>query len=188
MPLTTAQYNALNNSGGSGSSNKFSLKSFMGDNAAALIGGGLGALFGTSGGSDGKNPSGYQGGIPDYVYNPTLKDNAFANTYQKEVPVTEWYTNPAGMLDQRNVPGATTSVTAPRRPGSMGRSYFDYPTTGGLYSPVTTTDATTGITTNNVMGGEYLANTSAAAEKARADQLAYNQQIGVWVAVVLLET
>jgi hypothetical protein len=60
----------------------------------------------------------------------------------------------------------------------MGRSYFDYPTTGGLYSPVTTTDAATGITTNNVMGGEYLANTSAAAEKARADQLAYNQQIG----------
>ena len=164
--------------GGGSSSNKFSLKSFMGDNAAALIGGGLGALFGTSGGSDGKNPSGYQGGIPDYVYNPTLKDNAFANTYQKEVPVTEWYTNPAGMLDQRNVPGATTSVTAPRRPGSMGRSYFDYPTTGGLYSPVTTTDAATGITTNNVMGGEYLANTSAAAEKARADQLAYNQQIG----------
>ena len=175
MPLTTAQYNALNNSGGGGG-DKFSLKSFMGDNAAALIGGGLGALFGTSGGSDGKNPSGYQGGIPDYVYNPTLKDNAFANTYQKEVPVTEWYTNPAGMLDQRNVPGATTSVTAPRRPGSMGRSYFDYPTTGGLYSPVTTT--TDGVTTNNVMCGEYLANTSAAAEKARADQLAYNKQIG----------
>ena len=141
------------------------------------LGAALGGILGLKGDSgDTQGSSGYVGGIPDYGYNPTLKDNAFANTYQKEVPVTEWYTNTGGMLDQRNVPGATTSVTAPRRPGSMGRNYFDYPTTGGLYSPVTTT--TDGVTTNNIMGGDYLANTSAAATQAAADQAAYYQSLG----------
>ena len=141
------------------------------------LGAALGGILGLKGGSgDTQGSSGYQGGIPEYTYNPTIKDNAFANTYQKEVPVTEWYTNTGGMLDQRNVPGATTSVTAPRRPGSMGRNYFDYPTTGGLYSPVTTT--TDGVTTNNILGGDYLATANAAATKAAADQAAYNLSLG----------
>jgi len=182
MPLTTAQYNALNNSGGSGSAAGSTTGGFgkwASDNSTLIgaLGAGLGGILGLKGGSgDTQGSSGYQGGIPEYTYNPTIKDNAFANTYQEEVPVTEWYTNPAGMLDQRNVPGATTSVTAPRRPGSMGRNYFDYPTTGGLYSPVTTT--TDGVTTNNILGGDYLATANAAATKAAADQAAYNLSLG----------
>ena len=182
MPLTTAQYNALNNSGGSGSATGSTTGGFgkwASDNSTLIgaLGAGLGGILGLKGGSgDTQGSSGYQGGIPEYTYNPTIKDNAFANTYQKEVPVTEWYTNTGGMLDQRDVPGATTSVTAPRRPGSMGRNYFDYPTTGGLYSPVTTT--TDGVTTNNILGGDYLATANAAATKAAADQAAYNLSLG----------
>ena len=90
----------------------FDLVSFLGDNAAGIIGAGIGGLFGLSGGSDGRNPSGYQGGIPEYTYDRALKDNAFVPT----------------MLD-------AAGETVARRPGSAGRSYFNYPETSA-YSPI----------------------------------------------------
>ena len=62
----------------------------------ALIGAGLGAAFGLTD-KDDPNPSGYQGGIPEYKYNRSLVPDAFSTT---------------------NVDGT------PRRPGSAGRSYF----------------------------------------------------------------
>jgi hypothetical protein len=145
----------------------FNFKSFMGDNAAALIGGGIGALFGASGGSDGKNPSGYQGGIPEYTYNRTLKDNAFAPT----------------MLD--------AGQTVARRPGSTGRSYFNYPETGP-YSPIMESrldpTSTTGAMLLDDEGNEQqfqrtmggAARRAAATQDALelAEQQALEQQIG----------
>tara|TARA_R100001198_G_C5225199_1_gene206012 strand:- start:595 stop:1833 length:1239 start_codon:yes stop_codon:yes gene_type:complete len=62
----------------------------------ALIGGGLGAAFGLID-KDKPNPSGYQGGIPEYRYDRSLVPDAFSTT---------------------NADGT------PRRPGSAGRSYF----------------------------------------------------------------
>mgnify|MGYP003651098597 CR=1 FL=1 len=90
------------------------------------LGAGIGGILGLKAGKgDTQGSAGYQGGIPEYQYGRTLKDDAFANTYQQEVPATEWYTTPGGMLGQRNIPGETTSVTTPRRAGGMGRSYFN---------------------------------------------------------------
>ena len=62
----------------------------------ALIGAGLGAAFGLID-EDDPNPSGYQGGIPEYKYKRSLVSDPFSTT---------------------NADGT------PRRPGSAGRSYF----------------------------------------------------------------
>ena len=83
MPLTTAQYNALNNSGGSGSATGSTTGGFgkwASDNSTLIgaLGAGLGGILGLKGGSgDTQGSSGYQGGIPEYTYDPTIKDNAF---------------------------------------------------------------------------------------------------------------
>jgi hypothetical protein len=74
------------------------LSQFVGDNAGALLTSAVGGLFGLLD-NDEQQPSGYQGAIPDYQFNRTLKENAFSAV------------NPDGST---------------RRPGSMGRSYFDY--------------------------------------------------------------
>ena len=142
------------------------------------LGAGLGGILGLKAGKgDTQGSAGYQGGIPEYQYGRTLKDDAFANTYQQEVPATEWYTTPGGMLGQRNIPGETTSVTTPRRAGGMGRSYFNYPEAGS-YSPVTTTDPDTGVVTENLLGGDYLDTLTAASNKARTDEEAFYQDLG----------
>ena len=62
----------------------------------AILGAGLGAAFGLID-KDKPNPSGYQGGIPEYRYDRSLVPDAFSTT---------------------NADGT------PRRPGSAGRSYF----------------------------------------------------------------
>jgi AraC-like DNA-binding protein len=142
------------------------------------LGAGIGGILGLKAGKgDTQGSAGYQGGIPEYQYGRTLKDDAFANTYQQEVPATEWYTTPEGMLGQRNIPGETTSVTTPRRAGGKGRSYFNYPEAGS-YSPVTTTDPDTGVVTENLLGGDYLDTLTAAADKARTDEEAFYQDLG----------
>ena len=142
------------------------------------LGAGIGGILGLKAGKgDTQGSAGYQGGIPEYQYGRTLKDDAFANTYQQEVPATEWYTTPGGMLGQRNIPGETTSVTTPRRAGGMGRSYFNYPEAGS-YSPVTTTDPDTGVVTENLLGGDYLDTLTAASNKARTDEEAFYQDLG----------
>ena len=71
-------------------------KSIFQKGLPALIGAGLGAAFGLID-EDDPNPSGYQGGIPEYKYKRSLVPNAFSTT---------------------NADGT------PRRPGSAGRSYF----------------------------------------------------------------
>jgi hypothetical protein len=142
------------------------------------LGAGIGGILGLKSGSgDTQGSAGYQGGIPEYQYGRTLKDDAFANTYQQEVPVTQWYTTPGGMLGQRNVPGETTTTTMPRRPGGMGRSYFDYPETGS-YSPVTTTHPDTGVVTQNILGGNYLDTLTASSAAAAAENEAFYQDLG----------
>ena len=142
------------------------------------LGAGIGGILGLKAGKgDTQGSAGYQGGIPEYQYGRTLKDDAFANTYQQEVPATEWYTTPGGMLGQRNIPGETTSVTTPRRAGGKGRSYFNYPEAGS-YSPVTTTDPDTGVVTENLLGGDYLDTLTAASNKARTDEEAFYQDLG----------
>ncbi len=74
------------------------LSQFVGDNAGALLTSAVGGLFGLLD-DDEQQPTGYQGAIPDYQYNRTLKEDAFSAV------------NPDGSA---------------RRPGSVGRSYFDY--------------------------------------------------------------
>ena len=74
------------------------LSQFVSDNAGALLTSAVGGLFGLLD-NDEQQPAGYQGAIPDYQFNRTLKENAFSAV------------NPDGST---------------RRPGSMGRSYFDY--------------------------------------------------------------
>lgn len=88
--------------GGSGSNTqakgKFNFRDFIDQNALGIAGALVGGLLGASD-KGSSAPVGYQGGIPDYKFNRTLKDDAFSTV------------NPDG---------------TPRRPGSMGRSYFDY--------------------------------------------------------------
>tara|TARA_R110002012_G_scaffold34096_1_gene98929 strand:+ start:413 stop:1741 length:1329 start_codon:yes stop_codon:yes gene_type:complete len=98
---------------------------FLKDNSKTLglLGAGLGGLFAAKdGGGNTSGSQGYSGGIPDYTYNRRLKDNAFSNI------------NPDGSV---------------RRPGSAGRSYFDYPT-GSEYAELTTeAPISTGVATYN---------------------------------------
>ena len=98
---------------------------FLKDNSTTLglLGAGLGGLFAAKdGGGNTSGSQGYSGGIPDYTYNRRLKDNAFSNI------------NPDGSV---------------RRPGSAGRSYFDYPT-GSEYAELTTeAPISTGVATYN---------------------------------------
>ena len=68
------------------------LSQFVGDNAGALLTSAVGGLFGLLD-NDEQQPAGYQGAIPDYQFNRTLKENAFSAV------------NPDGST---------------RRPGSMG--------------------------------------------------------------------
>ena len=74
------------------------LGQFVSDNAGALLTSAVGGLFGLLD-NDEQQPAGYQGAIPDYQFNRELKTDAFSAV------------NPDGST---------------RRPGSMGRSYFDY--------------------------------------------------------------
>ena len=62
----------------------------------------LGGIFGANQNSGLNQPQGYQGGIPNYTATRTLQPDAFSQTT----------TDPA------------TGETVARRPGSMGRRYF----------------------------------------------------------------
>jgi len=77
---------------------KFNFRNFIDENALGIAGALVGGLLGASD-KGSSAPVGYQGGIPDYDFDRKLKDDAFSTV------------NPDG---------------TPRRPGSMGRSYFDY--------------------------------------------------------------
>lgn len=91
---------------------KFSFRDFIDQNAKTIAGGLVGGLLGLSDDSGGSGPVGYQGGIPDYRFNRTLKDDAFSNVLDAQ--------------GNRINPLAATETSTMRRPGSMGRSYFDY--------------------------------------------------------------
>ena len=91
---------------------KFSFRDFIDQNAKTIAGGLVGGLLGISDDSGGSGPVGYQGGIPDYDFDRKLKDNAFSNVLDAQ--------------GNRINPLAATETSTMRRPGSMGRSYFDY--------------------------------------------------------------
>ena len=123
----------------------------------AIIGGGLGALFGLTD-QDDPNPSGYQGGIPEYKYNRSLVPNAFSNVLDP--------------LGNRIDPLTATETSTIRRPGSAGRSYF----TEGAYDPIMET--VDGVGVQSTLGGaQRRADAVAAAAQAKEDE-DYISQIG----------
>ena len=90
---------------------KFNFRDFIDQNALGIAGALVGGLLGASD-KGSSAPVGYQGGIPDYTFNRKLKDNAFSNVLDAQ--------------GNRINPLAATETSTMRRPGSMGRSYFDY--------------------------------------------------------------
>ena len=134
------------------------LSQFVGDNAGALLTSAVGGLFGLLD-NDEQQPAGYQGAIPDYQFNRTLKENAFSAV------------NPDGST---------------RRPGSMGRSYFDYgavPFTGtgvmqgvGIPAAVATdTGGIAGLDTSALTSTGNRQEDEEAVAEATAQQLAAQQ-------------
>ena len=122
---------------------------------------GLGKFFGTGGQ---QQPTGYQGGIPNYTASRELAPNAFSQTY----------------------PSPDTGELTTRRPGSGGRRYF----TDTTFTP-STTEPFMGVTAEdiaarnaaaqaeldlfkNILGG---VETETAANKAAADKAAADKAI-----------
>jgi hypothetical protein len=135
-------------SSGSSSSTGFNIFDKIIDNPklSGLVGGALGGLFGLAGGSgDTSGSQGYTGGIPDYTASRGLVDNAFSTV------------NPDG-----------TS----RRPGSMGRSYFNPVTFTQGQETYTDPDTNESITAPSFLGGAQMRTAEAAEAKRVADQQA----------------
>ena len=118
------------------------------NNLPAIIGGGIGALFGLTS-NEKSSPSGYQGGIPEYKYNRSLAPDAFSTT---------------------NADGT------PRRPGSAGRSYFTQGTYDPVME--TFTQDGEEITQQRTLGGAQRRADEAAMAAQAAEEEDYIAQIG----------
>tara|TARA_R100001509_G_scaffold163204_1_gene136980 strand:+ start:637 stop:3327 length:2691 start_codon:yes stop_codon:yes gene_type:complete len=151
-------------SSGSSSSTGFNIfdKIIENPKLSGLVGGALGGLFGLAGGpGDTSGSQGYTGGIPDYKFNRTLKDNAFSNVLDAQ--------------GNRIDPLAATETSTMRRPGSMGRSYFNPVTfTQETETYTDPDDPTKTITAPSFLGGAQMRT----AEAAEAERIAEQQAAG----------